>query len=193
MMSQSAGTRPVWLREWAGDSALLLFSQFAVTLATSVLAIIVARSLTPHEWGIFSGFLALSVALAVFAEFGLSAWVLRELSLLGTGHGDSEDTKRQAGRLVAGGFLCSSLIGSAFVVGTALCSVALRLDARLSAAVISLVAYSAIRSASTSLKPSSAHAASCVESSRQTSSRRASCCFSSSSCSLAVPALSASR
>jgi O-antigen/teichoic acid export membrane protein len=151
-MSRTAGTRPVWLRDWAGDSALLLFSQFAATVATSVLAIVVARTLTPYEWGIFSGFLGLSLALAVFAEFGLSAWVLRELSLLGTSDGDSGDTKRQAGRLVGGGFLFTSLIGVAFVVATALCSVALHLDARLSATVISLVAYGAIRSASTSLE-----------------------------------------
>jgi O-antigen/teichoic acid export membrane protein len=151
--SWAAGSRPTWFREWAADSGVLLLSQFAAMVATSVLAILIARSLSPHDWGIFSGFLALSLALAVFAEFGLSAWVLRELSdLAATDDVDSDETKRRASRLVGGGFLFTSSLGAVFVVGAAVCTAALALDARLSVAVVSLVAYSAVRSGSTSLE-----------------------------------------
>jgi O-antigen/teichoic acid export membrane protein len=151
--SRAAGLRPIWFREWATDSGVLLLSQFAAMVATSVLAILVARSLGPNDWGIFSGFLALSLALAVFAEFGLSAWVLRELSHL-SARDDiaSDEARRRAGRLVGGGFLFTSSLGAAFVVGTAVGTIALDLDIRLSVAVVSLVAYSAVRSGSTSVE-----------------------------------------
>jgi O-antigen/teichoic acid export membrane protein len=151
--SSLASARPAWLREWAGDSALLLFSQVTATMATSVLAILIARSLGPHDWGIFSGFLGLSLALAVFAEFGLSAWVLRELSHLAMrADPDCDEAKRKAGQLVGGGFLLTSLLGAVFIVGTAAAAIALALNFELSVAVVSLVAYSAVRSGSTSLE-----------------------------------------
>src|ERR687887_2813787 len=73
---------PPWIRDWAVDSGVLLLSQAATIAATSALAILIARSLNPHDWGIFSGFLALSLALSAFGEFGLSTWLLRELSEL---------------------------------------------------------------------------------------------------------------
>ena len=148
-----AGARPAWLREWAGDSALLLFSQITATLATSVLAILIARTLGPHDWGIFSGFLGLSLALAVFAEFGLSAWVLRELSHVAARVDvESDAAKRRAGQLVGGGFLLTSSLGAAFIVGAVAATLALGLDFELSVAAVSFVAYSAIRSGSTSLE-----------------------------------------
>jgi O-antigen/teichoic acid export membrane protein len=131
----------------------MLFSQVTATIATSVLAILIARSLGPHDWGIFSGFLGLSLALAVFAEFGLSAWVLRELSHLAMGADpDCDEAKRKAGQLVSGGFLLTSLLGAVFIVGTAAAAIALALNFELSVAVVSLVAYSAVRSGSTSLE-----------------------------------------
>lgn len=149
----AGSARPGWLWEWAGDSALLLFSQVAATVATSVLAILVARSLGPHDWGIFSGFLSLSLALSVFAEFGLGVWVLRELSLLATTDDtDSDEAKRRAGRLVGGGFLLTSLLGAIFIIGTAAAALGLALNVELTVAVVSLVAYSAVRSGSTSLE-----------------------------------------
>lgn len=148
-----ASARPAWLSEWAGDSALLLLSQIAATVATSVLAILIARSLGPHDWGIFSGFLALSIALSVFAEFGLSAWLLRELSHLATKDDmDLDAAKRQTGRLVGGGFVLTSSLGAVFIIGTAVAALALGLAVELSVAVVSLVAYSAVRSGSTSLE-----------------------------------------
>jgi len=36
---------PSWLRSWAADSAVLLFSQFAAVVATSTLAILLTRRL----------------------------------------------------------------------------------------------------------------------------------------------------
>lgn len=132
------------------DSGVLLTSQLAAVTATSALAILIARTLDPHNWGLFAGFLALGLALSVVAEFGLTAWLLRELSSLYADEGRSEsDIRRRSGRLVAGSFLLSVSIGAAFVAATAIALLLLGIELRLSVAVVSLVAYGALLSAST--------------------------------------------
>lgn len=72
---------PGWAGVWARDSGLMLASQLLVTLATSALAILVARTLGPTEFGVFAGFLALSFAISVLVELGIAAWLLREPSI----------------------------------------------------------------------------------------------------------------
>lgn len=141
---------PEWTREWALDSGVLLFSQLAATAATSALAILIARNLNPHEWGVFSGFLALGLALAVFGEFGTSTWLLRELTVLlpNDGEPDSETRSRVDG-LVANSLLLSLSISGTFVLATAAAVYFLRLQLGLAFAVIALVAYGGLISAST--------------------------------------------
>jgi O-antigen/teichoic acid export membrane protein len=149
----AVGWKPPWLRDWASDSALLLFSQLTTLLASVAIAILLARSLGPYEWGVFSAFLALSLALSVFADFGLAAWLLRELSQLAAYDPLlTRDTRHQAGRLVGGGFLVTLTLGSPFVVATAITASALSLGVELSIAVVSLVAASVIRSGSSSFE-----------------------------------------
>ena len=141
---------PAWIRAWALDSSVLLFSQTAALAATSALAILLARSLDPHNWGLFSGFLALSLALSVLAEFGLTTWLLRELSSLYTDESTSEAQSRsRAGRLVGGGLVVAISIGAGFVAATVIAVVSLGLEVRLSAAVVALVVYGALISVST--------------------------------------------
>jgi O-antigen/teichoic acid export membrane protein len=149
----AVGWKPPWLRDWASDSALLLFSQLTTLLASVAIAILLARSLGPYEWGVFSAFLALSLALSVFADFGLAAWLLRELSHLAAYDPLlTRDTSHQAGRLVGGGFLVTLTFGTPFVVATAITASALSLGVELSVAVVSLVAASVIRSGSSSFE-----------------------------------------
>src|SRR5919198_2184783 len=111
---------PTWLRLWAVDSAALLFSQFAAVVATSALAILLARHLGPRNWGLFSGFLGLSLGLSIFVEFGLTQWLLRELSRLWVRQGPASvslATRRRAGRIVVASFTVNVLLGLVIVVG----------------------------------------------------------------------------
>jgi len=145
------GWAPEWIRGWALDSGVLLFCQLAAIAATSLLAILIARNLTPHEWGVFSGFLALGLALAVFGEFGMSTWLLRELTVLlpsDAGKPDPETWSR-AGVLVSSSLMLSLSIAGSFVIVTAVAVLFLSLDLGLAVAVIALVAYGGIISAST--------------------------------------------
>jgi O-antigen/teichoic acid export membrane protein len=76
---------PAWTRLWLADSALLVASQILTIVATSSAAVLVARHLDPHDWGVFSGLLGLSMAVAVVIQFGTGGWLLRELSRLFAG------------------------------------------------------------------------------------------------------------
>jgi O-antigen/teichoic acid export membrane protein len=115
----SRAALPSWIRTWAKDSAVLLGSQGLTIIATSIAAILIARHLSPSDWGVFSGFLGLSLALAVVVEFGLATWLLRELSRLFAD--PDEDTAATAARLVSAALavnagLTSMLVGTAIVV-----------------------------------------------------------------------------
>jgi PST family polysaccharide transporter len=143
-VTRAFASLPPWIRPWAADSGLLLFSQLAVIAATSTLAILIARSLTPHEWGIFSGFLALSVALAVFSEFGVGTWLMRELSELSASEQHSTFARTRAGQMLVGGSSLSASIGGVFVAATAVTAMFLGLEPGLQLAVVALVGYTAL-------------------------------------------------
>jgi O-antigen/teichoic acid export membrane protein len=71
-----------WARQWALDSGLLLFSQVQILVATTAIAIVLARSLGPTNWALFSSFLGISQAATLVINFGLDTWLLRELSAM---------------------------------------------------------------------------------------------------------------
>ena len=111
---------PSWVRSWAADSAALLFSQAGAIVATSALAILLARYLGPKNWGIFSGVLGLSLALSVFVELGLTAWLLRELSQLWARdevESEPRTARIQAGQLVLSSLAANLALGAAMIVG----------------------------------------------------------------------------
>ena len=119
MLSQRRSSRwsPTWFRLWAADSAALLFSQFAAVVATSALAILLARHLGPRNWGLFSGFLGLSLGLSIFVEFGLTQWLLRELSRLWAGNHGEVTSPDHVGRLVVSSLAVNAALGSTVIVG----------------------------------------------------------------------------
>jgi PST family polysaccharide transporter len=83
----------------------MLVSQGLTIIAVSLSAVVVARWLQPDEWGVFSAFLGLSIALGVFIEFGLATWLLRDLSGLFASHG--EVAKPRARELVSSALACT--------------------------------------------------------------------------------------
>src|ERR671930_993438 len=145
-MRRSSRWSPTWLRLWAADSAALLFSQFAAVIATSALAILLARHLGPRDWGLFSGFLGLSLGLSIFVEFGLTQWLLRELARLWVRQGPesvSPATRRRAGRIVVASLTVNVLLGLAMIVGAAVAAAIFRVGASSAALLVALVAYGA--------------------------------------------------
>jgi O-antigen/teichoic acid export membrane protein len=155
MRTLSPPTRwlPPWFRSWASDSAALLFSQLAAVVATSALAIVLARHLGPEEWGLFSGFLGLSLAMSIFIEFGLVEWLMRELTRLWSRPGDTGvGVRRRAGRLVVNSFIVNVALGLAVIVVTAAAAVALRISVSSAVLLVSLVTYGTLLAASSGLE-----------------------------------------
>jgi O-antigen/teichoic acid export membrane protein len=138
---------PSWLRSWAADSAALLVSQFAAVAATSALAILLARHLGPKDWGVLSGFLGLSLGLSVLIEFGLTQWLLRELSRLSAGHGRETTplrARRRAGRIVAASSAVNAALGSTMIVGAVAAAAAFHVSATSAVLLVALVTYGAL-------------------------------------------------
>ena len=149
MLSARRNSRwlPTWLRVWAADSAALLFSQFAAVVATSALAILLARHLGPRNWGLFSGFLGLSLGLSIFVEFGLTQWLLRELARLWVPQGPksvSSRDRRRAGRLVVASLTVNAVLGLVMIVGAGVAAAIFRVGASSAVLLVALVAYGAL-------------------------------------------------
>lgn len=128
-----------WARGWMTDSSQLLLSQVLTVLATSVAAIMIARTLDPSDWGVFSAFLGLSMALALVADFGLGTWLLRELSRVVA---DGEDmTSQRVGRLLGVGMVVNCAVALPLVVAAIVWSMADRPGADVTLALLSLLVY----------------------------------------------------
>ena len=144
---------PAWTKHWAHDSAVLLFSQFSAVVATSLVGIIVARNLGPADWGVFSGFLGLSIAFSIVVNFGVGGWLLRELSGLWViDHGSSDEAAGRAGRLVSGAVVMNVGLGAALLLGTLIATQVVHLDSTSTLALVSLMGYAALTAASSGLE-----------------------------------------
>jgi O-antigen/teichoic acid export membrane protein len=157
MLSPRRNSRssPTWLRLWAADSAALLFSQFAAVVATSALAILLARHLGPRNWGLFSGFLGLSLGLSIFVEFGLTQWLLRELARLWVQQepqSASPAGRRRAGRIVVASLTVNVLLGLTIIVGAGVAAAIFRVGAGSAVLLVALVAYGAFLAACSGLE-----------------------------------------
>jgi O-antigen/teichoic acid export membrane protein len=86
-------------------------------IAASLAAILIARRLDPPDWGIFSAFLGLGFALAIFVELGLATWLLRELSRL---FADDDAHAQHDARELAGAAaaVAAAMTSAVLVVGT---------------------------------------------------------------------------
>lgn len=154
-MANKASLLPAWARLWAVDSAALLLSQIAAIVATSALAILLARHLGPTDWGVFSGFLALSMGFSVFVEFGLTQWLLRELSRISTERerrGVPFRLGRRGGRIVVASFAVNLALATAIVIGAGVVAVALQLKTSSAVLVVALAAYGGLLAACSGLE-----------------------------------------
>lgn len=135
------GRRPLpsWTRDWAGDSGIALASQVQVTLVTTVLAIILARSLGPSDWGLFSTFLGLAYAAGLLIDFGFSGWLLREFSA--AWGSDPDGAPRLASRLLSALIVIVATLGPPLVAISAAGVLAVGLSWELAVTLGALMSY----------------------------------------------------
>jgi O-antigen/teichoic acid export membrane protein len=133
---------PSWTRLWLADSAVLVTSQAMTIVATSAAAVLIARQLDPHEWGIFSGFLALSLALSVVIQFGTGTWLLRELSRLFAT--DDADTRATASSLVNAALVLNAGLAATVLAAGTVTAMISHLDGGVTLALVSMLAYSGL-------------------------------------------------
>lgn len=145
MSEHTDGRLPDWTKLWMRDSGVLVVSQFATVVVTSTLAVLIARTLGPADWGIFSGFLGLSMALSAFVGLGLATWLLRELSALWSQDGsDTTEARSEAGRLLSGAVALNICLGTGLVLSAFIATRLMGWDAERSLALVSLTGYTAL-------------------------------------------------
>jgi O-antigen/teichoic acid export membrane protein len=144
---------PGWMGEWLRDAGLLLSSQLIAAVATTIVAILLARSLGPSDWGLFSGLLGLSLALSIFVDFGLSTWLLRELSALRAGQGwQLSVSAREESLLLASAVSANTLVGGLLFFGAVVVLASLGTGASTSTALLGLITYTVLLAASICLE-----------------------------------------
>lgn len=132
---------PTWIGHWLRDARLLLASQVLIVLSTTALAIILARSLGPADWGVLSALLGVSIALSVFIDVGLGTWLLRELSLLQGNEPDTAVRHRETSRRIVGGVLATFTFGTALLIGSAAVVLSIGVEGDTAVALLGLIAY----------------------------------------------------
>lgn len=133
------------------DSGLLLGSQALTVLATSFAAIAIARTLDPDDWGVFSAFLGLSLALAIVVEFGLGTWLLRELSSLFAG-ADQVHVPQRVGTLLTSAVVVNATLALPLILAGAIWSATARPEAATAVALVSLLTYGALTASASALE-----------------------------------------
>jgi O-antigen/teichoic acid export membrane protein len=153
IVARLRGHIPSWTGSWLRDAGLLTFSQLIAVLATTALAILLARSLGPSEWGLFSGFLGLSFALGVFIDLGLGTWLLRDLAALRTqSTSSSRETQIESSRRLMSAFAANVAIGLLLVVVALIATLWMRSDVETVTALVSLLIYTIFLTASNCLE-----------------------------------------
>jgi O-antigen/teichoic acid export membrane protein len=145
--SRIAGALPDWTRFWLTDSAVLLASQLLTTVASSAVAIVIARQLDPGDWGIFAGFFGLSIALSIVVQFGAGAWLLRELSALFSV--DEPDAEARALVLLHSALVVNALLAGLVLAAGAAAAELTQLERGVEVALICLLGYGGLTAGAT--------------------------------------------
>jgi O-antigen/teichoic acid export membrane protein len=133
---------PGWTRKWAGDTGVLLFSQAQVTIVTTLLAVVLARSLGPSDWGIFSTFLSLTQGASIFVDIGLNNYLLREVSRVwARDEASPRERALEAARIMRLCLPVNLSFGSLLVLAFGAAALVLGLSLTLSLLLAALMAY----------------------------------------------------
>jgi O-antigen/teichoic acid export membrane protein len=147
---QEGRGKPSWVMAWLSDSSMMLVAQILTVLATSIAAILVARTLAPADWGVFSAFLGLSLALAIVVDFGLATWLLREFSRIAAS--GSPGARTVVGETLSGAATINVSMGLILLLGGAVWAAVDQLRLEATVALLSLLAYGALSAAASALE-----------------------------------------
>jgi O-antigen/teichoic acid export membrane protein len=150
---RDASPKHSWARGWVSDSSQLLLSQILTVIATSFAAIMIARTLDPDDWGVFSAFLGLSIALTLVSDFGIGTWLLRELSSLYTRQ-DPRGDEHRIGQLISAGVFVNLGIAVPLIVAAAVWAAVDRPGIAVSVALVSLLVYGMLSAGANALEAS---------------------------------------
>jgi O-antigen/teichoic acid export membrane protein len=131
------------VQRWLRDSGIVLASQGGALLATTALAVLVARALGPHDYGIFAGFYGVSIALARLIDIGITTWLLRELAAI-VARGDQKEGREQASGVMSPALAVMATLLLVFLIATVAITAILSVQLRLSVALIGLMAYTGL-------------------------------------------------
>jgi hypothetical protein len=145
---------PTWIAHWLRDTRLLLASQLLVVLTTAALAIILARSWGPSDWGLFSALLGLSLALSTFVDLGLGTWLLCELSQLHERGATLAKRHHEGSRRISGAVLANGAFGSVLFVGTVVVLALVQAEIGTAIALLGSIAYTVFSRLRTALRRS---------------------------------------
>jgi O-antigen/teichoic acid export membrane protein len=141
-----------WTGAWMRDSGLMLFSQGALTATATLVTILLARSLSTYQFGLFSSFLGLAQALSFVVDAGLSTWLLRECSRIRGGDASRDDQDAEIAKLLGHALSIVVYMGIVAVVGSVTIGLALGLSPTLSFAQGAFMGYIAVLAAATALE-----------------------------------------
>jgi O-antigen/teichoic acid export membrane protein len=141
-----------WTGAWMRDSGLMLFSQGALTATATLVTILLARSLSTYQFGLFSSFLGLAQALSFVVDAGLSTWLLRECSRIRAGDASRDDQDAEIAKLLGHALSIVVYMGIVAVVGSVTIGLALGLSPTLSFAQGAFMGYIAVLAAATALE-----------------------------------------
>ena len=126
---------PFPLAAWLRDAATLVGGGGATLMASSLIAVVVARTLGPSAFGVFAACLGASYALAILAQLGLSTWLLRELTTSDAlSNADASRIVVAAGALIGVGSLCLPVV-------TAMVTIAMGLRSAVVLLAVALMLY----------------------------------------------------
>jgi O-antigen/teichoic acid export membrane protein len=141
-----------WAGAWFRDSGLMLVSQGALTATATLVTILLARTLSKYQFGLFSSFLGLAQALSFVVDAGLSTWLLRECSRIRASTATLDHQDANVAKLLGNALSAVTYMGIAAVVGSAAIGLVLGLSPQLSLTQGAFMGYIALLAAATALE-----------------------------------------
>jgi O-antigen/teichoic acid export membrane protein len=141
-----------WAGAWFRDTGLMLLSQGALTATATLVTILLARSLSKYEFGIFSSFLGAAQAFSFLIDAGLSTWLLRECSRIRVSPVPQSQQDSTISGLLWDAVSAVAYLGTTIALGSVAFGLVVGLGLNLALAQGAFMVYIALLAAATALE-----------------------------------------
>ncbi len=141
-----------WTGAWLRDSGVMLLSQGALTATATLVTVLLTRSLSKYQFGLFASFLGLAQALSFVIDSGLSTWLLRECSQIRASDIPTDQQDRNIAQLLRPALSTIAYLGVAAIIGSIMIGSALGLSLQLALAQGAFMGYIALLAGATALE-----------------------------------------